>query len=204
VPSEAEAAAGTLGADAVDPPIEPIRTERLELVSMSIPFMRALVAGDLATAEEAIGAQVPAWLPGQLEHFLEYRLAQLAVDPSIRRWLGRAMILTDPAGHSRVVGTVGFHGPPDEAGRLEVGYSVDPEFRRRGFAREAVGAMFDWAARAHGIRRFIASISPTNEPSLRLAAGFGFVQTGSQMDDVDGLELVFETAWPPPIAEATA
>jgi RimJ/RimL family protein N-acetyltransferase len=62
--------------------------------------------------------------------------------------------------------------------------------------------MFDWAAETHGIRRFIASISPANEPSLRLASGFGFVQTRSQMDDVDGLELVLETSWPGPTPRA--
>jgi RimJ/RimL family protein N-acetyltransferase len=107
------------------------------------------------------------------------------------------MILTDEGGTRRVVGTIGFHGPPDPQQRVEIGYSVDPVYRRRGLAREAVRAMFDWAAATHGIRRFIASISPTNEPSLNLAAGFGFVQTGTQVDDLDGLELVFETDWPP-------
>lgn len=170
---------------------------------MTVPFMEALAAGDLEAAGREVGARVPAWLPGQLEHFVEYRLAQLAVDPSVRRWLGRAMLLEDAAGRRRVVGTIGFHGPPDEQGRLEIGYSVDPEFRRRGLAREATEAMFEWAATRHGVRRFIASISPTNEPSLRLAAGFGFVQTGSQVDDVDGLELVFETDWPPGASRAT-
>lgn len=182
--------------------IPPIRSERLELVSMSVPFMEALVAGDLARAGDEVGAIVPAWLPGQLEHFLQYRLAQLAIDPSVRPWLGRAMVLTDELGVRRVVGSIGFHGPPDEEGRLEVGYSVDPDFRRRGFAREAIQSMFDWAASTHGIHRFIASISPANEPSLRLAAVFAFVQTGSHIDDVDGLEYVFETAWPLVVAEA--
>jgi RimJ/RimL family protein N-acetyltransferase len=175
-----------------------VRSERLELESMSIPFMRALIARDLAAAEREIGAHVPAWLPDQLDHFLQYRLAQLAVDPSIREWLGRAMVLTDEAGRRRIVGTIGFHGPPDALGRVEIGYSVDPVYRRRGLAREAVRAMFEWAASTHGVGRFVASISPTNEPSLRLAAGFGFVQTGSQVDDIDGLELVFEADWPRP------
>jgi RimJ/RimL family protein N-acetyltransferase len=179
--------------------VAPIRTERLELVSMSVPFMRALVARDLAAAGREVGASVPAWLPEHLDDFLGFRLAQLAVDPAIRHWLGRAMVLTDDAGRRRVVGTVGFHGPPDAAGRLEVGYSVDPEFRRRGFAREAVRAMLDWAASEHGIHRFIASVSPTNDPSLALVAGFGFRQTGTQVDEIDGLELVFEADWPGPL-----
>jgi RimJ/RimL family protein N-acetyltransferase len=170
----------------------------MELVAMSVPFMEALVDGHIERAADEIGAAVPAWLPVQLEHFLEYRLAQLAADPTIRQWLGRAMVMTDDASKRRVVGTIGFHRPPDELGRLEVGYSVDPEYRRRGLAREAVRAMFDWAATEHGIHRFIASISPGNGPSLALAEGFAFRQTGSHIDEIDGLEVVLETDWPGP------
>ncbi len=181
--------------DELDPP--PIDSARLELISMSVPFMQAIAERDLRRADQEIGALTPAWLPGQLEHFVRYRLAQLEVDPSARQWLGRAMILADEDGRRRVVGTIGFHGPPDEHGRLEIGYSVDPEFRRLGLAREAARALFEWAAATHGVRRFIASISPTNEASLGLAAGFGFEQTGSHIDDIDGLELVLEMDWPP-------
>jgi RimJ/RimL family protein N-acetyltransferase len=188
--------------DALDPPA--ISSPRLKLISMSVAFMEAIAEGDLRRADQAIGALVPAWLPGQLEHFVQYRLAQLEVDPSARQWLGRAMILTDEAGRRRVVGTIGFHGPPDEQGRLEIGYSVDPEFRRQGYAREAARALIEWAAATHGVRRFIASISPTNEASLGLVAGFGFEQTGSHMDDIDGLELVFELTWPTAEVGATS
>jgi RimJ/RimL family protein N-acetyltransferase len=163
---------------------------------MSVPFMKALAASDFATASQEIGATVPAWLGRQLTNFLKFRLGQLEQDPSIREWLGRAMISTDGSGVRRVVGSIGFHGPPDDQGRLEVGYSVDPQYRRQGLAREAIRAMFDWAYSAHGIDTFIATISPANEPSLRLAAQFGFVQVGEQMDDVDGLEYVFATRWP--------
>ena len=87
----------------LDPP--PIRSPRLELISMSVAFMQALAQRDLRRADQAIGARVPAWLPEQLDHFVQYRLAQLEVDPSVREWLGRAMILTDAAGRRRVVGT---------------------------------------------------------------------------------------------------
>ena len=176
--------------------VPPIQTPRLTLESMNIPFMRALVAHDLAAATRELDAALPAGLPDQLEHFLQYRLAQLEGDPAIQRWLGRAMVLIDDAGSRRLIGTIGFHGPPDDAGRLEVGYRVEPEHRRQGYAREAVKALFDWAAAEHGIRRFVASVSPTNEPSLRLVKGFGFRETGSHMDEIDGLELELEAMWP--------
>ena len=188
----ADAAAAEAGG-----PIPTIRTARLELVHMSIPLMRALIARDVAGAEREIGAAIPEGFPDHLDHFLRYRLAQLDADPTILHWLARAMVLTDEAGARRVIGTIGFHGAPDELGRLEIGYRTEAEFRRQGYTREAVRAMLDWAASEHGIHRFIASIRPDNVASLGLAAGFGFVQTGTQMDDIDGLELVMETTWPP-------
>jgi RimJ/RimL family protein N-acetyltransferase len=173
-----------------------IRTERLELVSMTVPFMEALGRGDVDAATREIGAVVPPWLPEQLEHFVQYRLATLRVDPSARPWLGRSLVLTDADGTRRVIGTAGFHAPPDAEGRVEIGYRVDPAFRRQGYAIEAVRGMFDWAA-AQGVHRFVASISPANAASLALAAKLGFRQVGQQIDEIDGLELVFETAWPP-------
>jgi RimJ/RimL family protein N-acetyltransferase len=185
------------GARPPDPAIPIIRTPRLDLVHLSIPAMRALLARDVAAAEREIGAAIPEGFPDHLDHFLRYRLAQLDADPTILHWLARAMVLTAADGSRRVIGTIGFHGAPDEQGRLEVGYRIEPEYRRQGYTREAVRAMFDWAAAEHGIQRFVASIRPDNAASLGLAAGFGFAQTGTQMDEIDGLELVLEATWPP-------
>lgn len=164
---------------------------------MSVPFMEALQRRDVEGATRVLGAAVPMWMADELQDFLNYRLGQVRADPAIRGWLGRSMVFTEPDGSRHAVGSIGFHGPPDAEGKLEVGYSVDPPYRRRGFAREAVRAMFDWAYEAHGITTFIASISPENEPSLRLTEQYGFVLVGEQMDEIDGLELVFEASWPP-------
>jgi ribosomal-protein-alanine N-acetyltransferase len=171
--------------------IAPIRTERLELRSMSIAFMRALVAGDPSVAEAEIGAIVPADFADHLDHFLQFRLAQLDDDPTIQPWLGRVMVMTVD-GADRAVGSIGFHGPPDAEGRVEVGYTVDAGYRRRGLATEAVAALFDWARREHGVHRFRASVAPDNVASQGVIARFGFRQTGVQWDDIDGEELVYE------------
>jgi len=187
-----------------DAPVETIRTPRLDLVSMTVPVMRALQMKDLETAGREAGAIVTPGLADDLVDFLRYRLAQVEADPSIRQWLGRLMVLTNEAGERHAIGTIGFHGPPDEQGRLEVGYRVEAPYRRQGYAREAVRAMFDWAASAHDIHRFVASVSPTNEPSLQLIAGFGFEQTGSHIDEIDGLEYEFEADWPNTTAQAGA
>jgi RimJ/RimL family protein N-acetyltransferase len=168
-----------------------IATERLELVSMSVPFMTALRAGDLPAASAEVGAVVPANLRDGLESFLAYRLKDLAEHPEWQIWLGRAMVLTDAEGARRVVGTIGFHAPPDAEGRVEIGYSVQADFRRLGLATEAVRGVLAWAEREHGVRRFRAAVAPRNAASLAIVRSFGFRQVGLQIDDEDGPELVF-------------
>ncbi len=173
-----------------DGPAPAIRTERLELVSMSLPFMRALAAGDLATASREVDATLPADMAQDLASFLGYRIPMLTADPSSRPWLGRSMVLTHPDGRREVIGTIGFHAPPDETGRVEIGYRVEPAFRRQGIVTECVRALLGWAE-AQGIHRFRASVAPDNVASLAVVRSFGFEQVGSQMDEIDGEELVF-------------
>src|SRR5262245_5900131 len=164
---------------------------------MSLPFMRALRERDLAAAVAEIGASIPVGMPDDLEHFLEYRIIDLSADPTIQPWLGRAIVL-DTAGHRRIIGSVGFHAPPDADGRVEDGYRVEPEHRRQGVATEVVRALFDWAWREHGVTRFRAATAPGNVASQGVLAQFGFRRTGIQMDDYDGPEFVFELdGWPP-------
>jgi [ribosomal protein S5]-alanine N-acetyltransferase len=180
-----------------DATVPPIATRRFSLVSMSVPFMRSLLARDLTTAATEIGAAVPSDLPDRLDGFLQFRLADLAVDPDVQPWLGRAIVATGPDG-PRVIGSVGFHAPPDASRCVEVGYHVEPEYRRQGVVTEAIGALFDWAVREHGVTRFRAAIAPDNVASLGVVARLGFHQAGVQLDDVDGTELLFELDdWPP-------
>ena len=159
---------------------------------MSMRFMRLLLARDLEASAGEIGAAVPADFPDWLDGFLHFRIVDLEVDPGTQPWLGRAIVVVEPDGTRAIVGSCGFHAPPDADGRVEVGYRVEPEYRRRGVASEVVRALFDWAAMEHGVQKFRASTSPDNVGSLAIIRGLGFSQVGVQIDDIDGEELVFE------------
>jgi ribosomal-protein-alanine N-acetyltransferase len=107
----------------------------------------------------------------------------------------RAMRLRAEA---RVVGQIGFHSRPGAAyldevarGGIELGYTVFEPDRRRGYATEACRGLMDWAARTHGVTRFVVSIGPANVASLALAERLGFERVGSCVDVVDGPEDVF-------------
>ncbi len=177
-------------------PVPTIRTERVELVSMSLAFMRSLVAGDEDAAARELGASLPSGMREDLANFLSYRIPDLEADPASQPWLGRAIVVTHPDGRREVIGTIGFHAPPDETGRVEIGYRVEAAYRRRGIATECIRALLAWA-QARGTYRFRASVAPDNVASLAIIRAFGFEQVGVQMDEIDGEELVFHLDRPP-------
>jgi [ribosomal protein S5]-alanine N-acetyltransferase len=162
---------------------------------MSPALMRALLAADWDHAGRLLGAQIPREWRGEDWRWLERRPEQAEADPSVVPWLPRVMLLRTAGEYGRqqpvVVGDAGFHGPPGGDGRVEIGYAVVGEHRRRGYAEEAVRALLAWAAAEHRIIRFRASISPRNTPSVNLIRKLGFVQAGSDHHESRGEEFIF-------------
>ena len=89
---------------------------------------------------------------------------------------------------------------------VEIGYSVDPAYRRRGYARAAFQELLDRAYADPAVKVLRTTISPDNEPSLALSHSFGLLPNGEQWDEEDGLELIFEipTAAPSVVEGADA
>jgi len=161
--------------------------------------MRASLAGNLPESERLIGASLPPGWP-DCANLLKLRLKQMDADPTYELWSLRAMVLRS---ERTMVGHFGFHTQPGadylepySPGAVEFGFEVFPPYRRRGYAREASLEMMQWAGEVHGVRTFVVSIRPDNTASLALAAQLGFVPIGSHIDEVDGLEGIYELRWP--------
>jgi len=169
-----------------------VSSDRLDLVPMSLAMMEALQRGDLESAQQMVGYRIPADWPQAMESVLRFRIAIARERPETLPLLLLAMVLgSDP---KIVVGRFGFHGPVDDDGMIEIGYEVFPQYRRQGYAREAVLAMMSWVRRDPAVLRFRASVSPQNLPSRNLVTGLGFIEVGSQWDEEDGEETLFELA----------
>jgi [ribosomal protein S5]-alanine N-acetyltransferase len=182
--------------EVVDPHVPDIRSNRLELVSMSRELMTAFLDGRRDEARRLLDADVPEDWPDEYDaRLLRMRVEQLAREPEVREWLIRAIVLRER--EAVLVGHAGFHGAPGvngpgTTGALEVGYTIFPLYRGRGYATEVAEALMLWARGQHGVRHFIASVRPENTPSLAVLRKLGFGQTGEQWDDEDGFELVYE------------
>lgn len=164
----------------------------VRIVHLTAAAFRALAEGDPDAAGTACGVPVSPYLAGpECRGLWRMRLAQCERDPASAAWV-TGLIWDDR--HRVAVGAAGYHGPPDGSGLVEIGYRVDPVYRRRGYARAAFEALLDRAAREPDVRRVRVSIRPDNLPSLGLALQYGFVRVGEQWDDEDGLETVYEIA----------
>jgi RimJ/RimL family protein N-acetyltransferase len=162
----------------------------IHLVELNVHAMQALLSGDLAGASAAAGVRLTDYFIEDSSIWLwRIRVDQIRRDPMSAGWVARAVVDEETG---LVIGHASFHGPPDAVGMVEVGYSVDPRYRRRGHARQMLAALIGRARTEPQVRIVRASISPDNAASLATIARFGFNQVGEQWDDEDGLELVFE------------
>jgi [ribosomal protein S5]-alanine N-acetyltransferase len=164
----------------------------IELRPMTPEFLEAVLAGRMDEAGELMDVELPAGFPSEGgKRFFALRLGQMRKDERFLEWCPHVIVLD-----GRMIGHAGYHGPPGKNAMqspdaVEVGYVVMEPFRGRGYATAAVIELLR-RAEERGVRHFMASVAPHNEPSLAIVRKLGFVQTGEVMDEEDGLELVFE------------
>ena len=163
---------------------------QIRIVQLDAATLAALADGDLEAASRTSPvALTPYLVDAGCRRLWRRRADQVVTDPSSQAWI--TGVIWDLE-RQVAVGRAGFHGPPDDAGMVEVGYAVDPAYRRRGYARAALEALLDRAAREPDVRVVRATISPDNNASRSLVEKYGFVENGEQWDDEDGLEIIFE------------
>jgi RimJ/RimL family protein N-acetyltransferase len=166
--------------------------QQVSIIPLSGPVFRALADGDLTAANELSPVRLtPYFVSPEWRGTWKMRGEQVEDDPVSAAWV-TGVIWDDQ--RQAAVGRAGYHGPPDAAGMVEIGYAVDPAYRRRGYARAALEALLRRADREPGVRTVRASISPGNTPSFALVSQYGFVKVGEQWDDEDGLEIIYEVA----------
>lgn len=179
-------------------PSDPIPGFGLDLVLVPPHLLQAVVAW--AEGDDDLPWPDVAPVPAELAPSIPAarRLAQLAGYPTEAPWLVRAIVVPDPSAPDgrAVVGHLGGHGPPDDRGFVEVGYTVAAAARGHGLATEAARAWFGWAHR-HGATGARISTTTDNRPSLALAARLGLLATGRVWDEDDQVwELVHEAPLP--------
>lgn len=147
-----------------------IETARLQLIPLPVEAARAATA-DCAAAEKLLAVRIPEeWPAADLRDFLPVYI-QLLEQGAITPGWGIWAILYKAEGV--LIGDAGFQGNSDDNGTVELGYSILPAFRRRGFAFEATTALVRWAFDQPGVRRITAECLADNVGSIRILQKLG-------------------------------
>ena len=121
------------------------------------------------------------------------------------QWLEQLRVATDDDpwrhgffivhGASRmVIGSLGFKGPPDGEGMVEIAYGVAPAYQSQGYATEAAAAGVAFAFQTDVVTLVRAHTLPENNASTRVLAKCGFSRIGEVIDPDDGLVWRWELA----------
>jgi ribosomal-protein-alanine N-acetyltransferase len=170
-----------------------LRTARLVLEPFTVPLVEAVILGRRDTAQQLLDARLPEMWPNRalVERAFCASVDAIRADPETRLWGDRLMIRPTADGKRRVVGSVVFHGRPDD-GIAEVAYGVEDGSQGEGLATEATRACVEWALAEPGIVAVQATTVPWHTASLRVIAKLGMTRVGTRDHDILGEMYVFE------------
>lgn len=171
--------------------IEPvIETERLELHHLNARDLLTLFEEPESTSiyEERAFSNPHRVLVDE-QGPLAWRVPQVKTDPALNRWFVRWIVLRESG---EIIGSTSFHSAPNLQGMIEIGLGIHDEFRNRGYAREALRGMWEWALTYPEVKVLRYTVSISNAPSIQVIRHFGFELVGQQMDEIDGPEDIYE------------
>lgn len=168
-----------------------LQTERLVMVPITMTIVEAMLGGRREVAENEIGARLPDAWPGRalVERAFCADLEAIRANPEFRLWGDRVMIRRDDR---RVVGSVVFHGGPDSEGIVEVGYGVEQDLQRQGYATEGTRAAVEWALTQPRVTAVRACTPSWHLASRRVLERCGMLLAGSHDHDMLGELLEYE------------
>ncbi|MCL2726407.1 MAG: GNAT family N-acetyltransferase [Polyangiaceae bacterium] len=172
--------------------MEIVLTPRLSLEPITLALVEAVFRGDRAELETITRARIPSAWPGRVlvERAFSTSLDAVRADP-IRQLWGSRLIVT--RGDERiVVGSVVFHGAPDAAGVVEIGYGVEETWQRLGIASEATCAVVAWALAQPDVLCIAAITPPWHMASIRVLEKAGLTCAGLEEHDGLGEVVRFE------------
>jgi [ribosomal protein S5]-alanine N-acetyltransferase len=165
------------------------KTDRLTLIAATPDHLIAeLKSPNELTA--LLDAKVTSeWPPGEYDRAAqEYFLDRMTEGgEEVIGWYGWYAVTNDEKNDPPfLIAAAGYFGPPSEKGEVEIGYSVTPYFRNRGYATEIVKALVDLAFSDIRVKRIIAHTGKENRSSAAVLenSGFYFVSESGEEENL--------------------
>lgn len=144
-------------------------------VATAVELEAAYLGGGKFT--EVTGVEKPDGWPEKIEMF-RYAIGRLKSNPEEARW--RIYFFLDESG--RLIGSGGYHGPPDDSGCVEIGYEIAPAFQSQGFGSSAVAELLAHAFSDEQVQVVTAKTKPELNPSVKILRRAKFYNKGPVYD----------------------
>ncbi|HZU67825.1 MAG TPA: GNAT family N-acetyltransferase [Ktedonobacteraceae bacterium] len=149
--------------------MEILETQRLKLLPFTLELKKVTLA-NRARLAEMLGVAIPDDWPGpDLLEALPFFVEAMEKDPAGLVWDGIIIHKADQV----AIGGIGFHGAPDEAGMVEIGYNIIPAYEGQGYATEMARCVINWAFQTPNIQVITAECLDDNIGSIRVLEKVG-------------------------------
>ena len=162
---------------------EVIRTERLTLLALTEDQLRSYLTGVMGPSSP-VGSISREVLTPILERAVKMKLEMLpGLVGDDQLWITYWLIRVPPADFG--AGLIGYKGPPDHVGEVEIGYGIDSAYRSQGYTTEALLGMVEWAFSDPHCQRILAPETLRSNPaSNRVLQKGGFEVYGEDAQSI--------------------
>ena len=163
-----------------------ISTQRLQLSPLNLDQLE-LALQDIQALEVSLNLVIMRpWMTDRVHRAIGMKIDKMReADPSQHDWFTYWLIVISDENVG--AGMLGFKGFPDENGSTEIGYGIDEAYQSKGYMREAVQALIDWAF-THPFCNVITATEVENPASRRLLERLG-AQLVMEVDDSTSWEI---------------
>jgi len=112
------------------------------------------------------------WIPERIEDVYEFIQNRVEAKINIPETWHQLVVIEKSS--NRIIGDIGLHFLDKEKKQVELGFTLDKNFQRKGFANEAIQEVIRYLFTELNKHRIITSIDPDNLPSIKLVERLGF------------------------------
>lgn len=162
-----------------------ISTERLRLIPLTLDQLRCYIPTP-EDLEQGLGVKISRDIvTDRLRRAVSMKLVKMErADPLEHNWYTYWLIVVKDGSYG--AGLAGFKGLPDEEGKVEIGYGIDPAYGNTGYTTEAVRGLIRWAFQDPRCRTVIApGTKKINTPSIRVLEKAGMRVYNETEDALD-------------------
>lgn len=143
-----------------------VSTERLVIKPLTFSQLKKYILADGSLEEELQTIYIPREISPELRDALEYTIIPSMTDHSNYFYYTLWTIIAKDTNH--IIGDLCFIGEPNHDGEIEIGYGTYEMFREKGYMKEAISGMIEWAAKQDKVKSLIAHTLKSNRASYTL------------------------------------